>query len=100
MLAGFPIRIALIEELSLQSTTLAWLLIIGIAGVWAGGIYSLYNFILKPDTPTEIRPINKIVPLLLVVGVAALIFLGLFPHLIYPMMADLLSAYPRLLGLP
>ncbi len=100
LFAGFPMRIALIEELSLQSTTLAWLIIIGIAGVWAGGIYSLYNFILKSDNSTEILPLSRVLSVLLVVGVASLIFLGLFPNLIYPMMADLLNAYPRLVGLP
>ena len=98
--AGFPLRIALIEELSLQSTTLAWLTIIGIAGVWAGGIYSLFIFLLKPENPIEMRLPNKVLPVLLGIGVAVLIFLGLFPQLVSPMMVDLLKAYPRLLALP
>lgn len=100
LLAGFPIRISLIEELSLQSTALSWLIIIGIGGVWAGGIYSLFIFLQKKQADINLSLGSRFVPVLLFLGISVLVFLGLFPHLVSPMVVDLLRAYPRLMALP
>jgi len=100
LFAGFPIRISLIEELSMQSPALAWLLIIGIGGVWAGGIYSLFVFLQRIPTIQVIPFRSRVIPGLLVLGIASLVFLGLFPHLVSPMVVDMLRAYPRLMSLP
>jgi formate hydrogenlyase subunit 3/multisubunit Na+/H+ antiporter MnhD subunit len=100
LFAGFPIRISLIEELSLQSPALAWLIIIGIGGVWAGGIYSLFVFLQKTPNTQAIPFRSRVIPGLLVLGITALVFLGLFPHLVSPMVVDMLRAYPRLMSLP
>ncbi len=45
LLAGFPLRVVLIEELSKVSGNYAWFVIPGIAGVWSAGIYTLYTLI-------------------------------------------------------
>lgn len=100
LLAGFPLRIALIEELSMQSTTLAWLIIPGMAGIWAGGLYSLYVMLLKPEQSRKSLDVPRSLSVLMAVGIAFLVFLGLFPQVFSPVMVSLLNAFPRLLIIP
>lgn len=100
LLAGFPLRVALIEELSIQSTTLAWLIIIGMAGLWGGGLNSLYVMLQKSDKPQPPIRSHRSLPLLMLLGIAMLLFLGLFPQVFSPVLSSMLNAFPRLLILP
>ncbi len=54
LLSGFPLRIAIMEELSIQSPNMAWLIILGLAGMWVGAIYSFWVFLqgMNPLAPS------------------------------------------------
>ncbi len=100
LLAGFPLRVALIEELSIQSTTLAWLIIIGMAGIWGGGLYSLYVMLQKSEKPQRSIRFHRFLPVLMTLGIAFLAFLGLFPQVFSPVLSSMLNSFPRLLIIP
>jgi NADH-quinone oxidoreductase subunit N len=99
MLAGFPLRIALMEELALQSPHLAWLLIIGLAGLWVGAIYSFWVFIQGADTVGPLWIKTRMLNALIVIGVVILVWLGLTPQLYTEFMNKLLLPYIHLLPL-
>lgn len=96
ILAGFPLRVALLDEISLQSNIVSVAMIIGLAGIWAAGFYSMnilfrseksWSNFLSPSIPVNI---------LIIIGVLVIIFLGIFPQVYLPSMADIMLAYPHL----
>lgn len=98
LLAGFPIRTAIVEELAAQSPDFAWVTLLGIAGIWTSGILSLYT-LSKGDTPRERFWLHhRLANVLILAGVVALFFLGIFPHLLVPELDNLLLPYLHLLG--
>lgn len=98
LLAGFPLRAAMIEELSLQSVNLSWVIILGIAGLWGAGIHSMYIF-LQGDGPNArfFHP-KPVINVLLLLGILAILWMGFFPHVYAPLMEKLLLPFTRLLA--
>jgi multicomponent Na+:H+ antiporter subunit D len=98
LLAGFPLRTAIVEELAIQSPNLAWVMLLGIAGVWAGGLYSLYILIRGHVGVERIWLRNRLANVLILVGVVLLVVMGLFPNLYAPLMNNLLLPFKHLTG--
>jgi NADH:ubiquinone oxidoreductase subunit 2 (subunit N) len=99
LLAGFPLQTAIVEELASQSAPLAWMLLVGIAGLWAGGIYSLY-VLLKGHQPMErIWLRNRLANVAIILGFLALVFLGLFPQLPAEFLNGLVLPFHNLTGI-
>ncbi len=99
LLSGFPQRTAIIEELAIQSPQLAWLIIVGLAGIWAGAIFSLFTLSQGHLPVGRIWLQNRLVNILLLVGIVIIIFLGLFPHVITESTRNLLLPYTHLYGI-
>jgi NADH-quinone oxidoreductase subunit N len=100
VLAGYPVRTAIIEELASQSPDFAWMIIVGIAGIWISAIYSLYIFIQKSETSNgQVWLSNHLANVLVVIGLLILILMGLFPQVYFPWMNNLLLPYQHLVGI-
>jgi len=97
ILAGFPLRVALLEEISLQSNVASWAIIIGLAGIWAASFYSISIFLKSEKGWGNFFSHSIPVNILLVLGVIALIFIGLFPETYLTIMEKILLAYAHLL---
>jgi NADH-quinone oxidoreductase subunit N len=82
LLAGFPVRLALLENLAQSAPLAVFWAVIGSAGLLIGGIRSLAVLVVGPeDTPWQINE-NRITILLLSIAIAALIVGGIAPHLL------------------
>jgi NADH-quinone oxidoreductase subunit N len=97
LLAGFPLRIALMEELSLQSPHLAWLIIIGLAGLWVGAIYSFWVLFQGDEELGQFWTKSRMVNFLVITGVVILVWLGLMPNMYANILNNLLLPYSHLL---
>lgn len=96
ILAGFPLRVAILEEVALQSAGITLAIIIGIGGIWAAGLYSLTIFLRSDSEWKKFFDPSLSVNLLLILGVAGLIFMGLFPHSYTASMIKILQPYTHL----
>ncbi|MBN2148535.1 MAG: hypothetical protein JW726_14205 [Anaerolineales bacterium] len=110
LLAGFPLRLALLKNLAgqvagLESTIpLAILALLGSVGLIAGGVRTLSVLVIRPapspdaDAQTALQPSvsldeNKGLIVFLLVGTAILILAGLFPQWFFPLMANIAQAF-------
>ena len=96
LLAGFPLRTAMIEELAIQSPNLAWVVILGIVGIWAGGIYSMFILLQGSNTSGRIWLDNHLANILILIGLVLLVMMGLVPQLFAPVFNHLLLPYTHL----
>ncbi len=96
LLAGFPLRVAILEEIVLQSVVIAWAIVVGIAGIWAAGLYSLSIFLRSETGWKNFFTSNSIVNILLSIGVVTLIVMGIFPQLYSSSISKLLLSYSHL----
>jgi formate hydrogenlyase subunit 3/multisubunit Na+/H+ antiporter MnhD subunit len=96
LLAGFPVRLVLWEGLSKQSLGVAFWFGIGILGLLAGAIRTLAVLVMAPTgTQWQTRESWQ-QRMLLGLGIGVLFLLGLFPQIIYPIIANLPLAYEHL----
>lgn len=96
LLAGFPVRLVLWEGLSEQSLGVAFWFGIGILGLLAGAIRTLAVLVMAPTgTQWQTRESWQ-QRILLGLGIGVLFLLGLFPQIIYPIIANLPLAYEHL----
>ncbi|MEW5940219.1 MAG: proton-conducting transporter membrane subunit [Chloroflexota bacterium] len=96
LLAGFPARLALMEELASVSLGQVLALMIGLGGLLTGTIRTLAVSVMTPaNTPWERRE-SRAQMVLLVLGVAVLFVLGLFPQATRPLLENLPALFPRL----
>jgi NADH-quinone oxidoreductase subunit N len=96
LLAGFPVRLVLWEGLSEQSLGVAFWFGIGILGLLAGAIRTLAVLVMAPTgTQWQTRESWQ-QRMLLGLGIGVLFLLGLFPQIIYPIIANLPLAYEHL----
>jgi formate hydrogenlyase subunit 3/multisubunit Na+/H+ antiporter MnhD subunit len=80
LLAGFPVRIALLESLARQSLGLTIWLSIGLLGLMIGAVRTLGVTVIAPaGTRWQIRE-NPIQVALVAIGILAIFVLGLFPQ--------------------
>lgn len=95
LLAEFPIRQALIEAVSTQSMPLTIWILIGSLSFWGGGFRLLAGMASSQQVKWEIH--EKWFPaVLLSVGMASIILIGLLPGFFLPGLLDLLQAYAHL----
>jgi NADH-quinone oxidoreductase subunit N len=95
LLAGFPIRQAIIEAVAGQSIPLLTWILIGSSAYWAGG------FRLLATTASAVQPDWKISEkwtsaVLCSVGITAILLIGLLPSVLLPGLLDLIKVYSHL----
>ena len=96
LLGGFPLRVALLEEISLQSIVIAWAIIIGIGGIWAAGLISLSTALKSESGWKGFFNENIVVNTLICIGILGLLIMGLFPQSYSLGMLNILLPYPHL----
>jgi NADH-quinone oxidoreductase subunit N len=96
LLGGFPLRVALLEEISLQSIAIAWLIIIGIAGIWAAGLITLSTTLRSETGWKQFFSENVVVNILIILGIIGLIIMGIMPQLYSLGMLNILLPFPHL----
>jgi formate hydrogenlyase subunit 3/multisubunit Na+/H+ antiporter MnhD subunit len=96
LLAGFPLRVAILEEIATQSAGITLAIIIGIGGIWAAGLYSLSIFLRSESKWNKLFESNLTVNALLILGIAGLLVMGFFPHSYSASMIKILLPYTHL----
>ena len=92
LLAGFPVRMALLEGISQVSPLAAFGVLLGMIGLLTGGLRTLAVFVMGPEeTWHAIESWSQI--LFLVLGMIALLALGLVPQWFLPFFANLPGAF-------
>ena len=89
LLAGFPSRLALWQELSLQSLTASFWVFLGLLGLLIAAVRTLAAFVMAgDDTKWEINE-TWVQIVMLSVGVLGIFLLGLFPQILQPFLSSL-----------
>jgi formate hydrogenlyase subunit 3/multisubunit Na+/H+ antiporter MnhD subunit len=89
LLAGFPPRLALWEELARQSLGNAFWILIGVLGLLTGAARTLAVFVMAPEnTPWKLNE-SWMQSIMLGIGVIGLFIIGLFPQLMQPFLSSL-----------
>jgi NADH:ubiquinone oxidoreductase subunit 2 (subunit N) len=89
LLAGFPPRLALWEGLAGESLWLALWLLVGVAGLMFATIRSLAVVSMAPEQTGWAWNETGLQAALLGIGLAGLLFLGVFPQVVRPFLANL-----------
>ena len=89
LLVGFPVRLAIWQEVAQHSVLLAALVFLGYAGLIVGGVRTLAVLVMgAEDKPWEIQETRSEL-VFLVIGSIALIIIGLFPQWFTPGLAQM-----------
>ena len=94
LLAGFPVRLVLMETLASQSPTAALWVLAGNLGYLIGGLRAL-ALMAAGDDPWKLSE-TPVQAVMLVTGALFLLLLGLLPGLFLPGTTDLLATFLRL----
>jgi multicomponent Na+:H+ antiporter subunit D len=94
LLAGFPIRMALLESLSRESIGLAIWLLAGLLGLMTGAVRTLAVIVLPSDKWEQKETYFQAI--LITLGIIALFVLGLFPQAANFLTADLPALFQNL----
>lgn len=94
LLAGFPVRLVLMETLASQSPLAAFWLLAGNLGYLIGGLRAL-ALMAQGDEPYQISETRTQV-VMLIGGALLLVIIGLLPGLFLPGLNELLATFPRL----
>jgi formate hydrogenlyase subunit 3/multisubunit Na+/H+ antiporter MnhD subunit len=89
LLAGFPSRLILWEELARQSFGSAFWLLIGFLGLLVGAIRSLASLSMAPEGTAWQWSETATQTVMLGVGIFGLVVLGLFPQIVQPFLSSL-----------
>lgn len=96
LLAGFPVRLALWDELASQSLNLALWLLIGILGLMVGAIRSMAVLVMAPEIEDwQFRDQWKS-GILIGAGILLLLILGTFPQVMHIILKNLPSIFEHL----
>ena len=96
LLAEFPPRLLVLEGLASTSLGELFLLLFGFLGLLTGAIRSLAVIVMAPaEIPWEVRE-SRVQAVAILVGVAVLFLLGLFPQTMQPVLAKLPGLFPFL----
>ncbi|MCB0117803.1 MAG: hypothetical protein H6634_06690 [Anaerolineales bacterium] len=96
LLAGFPSRLALWQELSLQSLSASLWVFIGLLGLLISALRTLAAFVMaKEDTKWEMNE-SPIQTVMLGIGMAGLLVLGMFPQSLQPIISNLPALFQHL----
>ncbi|MEK6753508.1 MAG: proton-conducting transporter membrane subunit [Chloroflexota bacterium] len=96
LLAGFPARLAVWQELAGQSLSMTLWVFIGTLGLLAGAIRSLAVFVMADEEKKWGVNESWVQVTMLGLGVIGLFILGMFPQILQPFMADLPSLFNRI----
>ena len=102
ILAGFPLLLNLGYLLTGTSPVIAFLTLLGTAGLFVGGLRSLAVFLRDPGVDTNSWQFQErgAVVVFLVIGVMLILGVGLFPQVFLPPLANLAQTFERLTVLP
>jgi NADH-quinone oxidoreductase subunit N len=96
LLAGFPIKLVLWDQVATVSAWQALFSLLGSIGLFASGLRTLAVFVTGPDDhPWKITESWQFL-LLLGAGIAALVLAGIFPQLFLPALISGLNAFSHL----
>jgi formate hydrogenlyase subunit 3/multisubunit Na+/H+ antiporter MnhD subunit len=96
LLAGFPPRLALWEQLARGSLGLALWLLVGLLGLLFGALRTLAVLAMAPEnTPWKLKE-SRIQAIMLGVGVTCLFVIGMFPQVLHPFLVQLPSMFEHL----
>jgi formate hydrogenlyase subunit 3/multisubunit Na+/H+ antiporter MnhD subunit len=96
LLAGFPSRLALWQELSLQSLAASFWVFLGLAGLLIAAIRTLAALVMAgEDTKWTVKESWMQISML-GIGIAGLFLLGLFPQILQPFLASLPNLFEHL----
>ena len=96
LLAAFPVRIALWEELaSIYPSSVSWLLI-GNVGLLIGGLRTLAVLVMGPDEQDWQLTESWSEQVYLLLGILALFLVGLFPQWFFPFFTNMPQVFERL----
>ncbi|NJN80742.1 MAG: hypothetical protein HC797_09895 [Anaerolineales bacterium] len=96
LLAGFPARLALWQELSGDSLVTVFWMFIGMLGLLIAVVRTLAVFVMTDDESAWKLNESWIQATMLAVGVSGLFILGMFPQVLQPFIADLPSLFEHL----
>lgn len=96
LLAGFPSRAALWQELTPESLTMSFWVLIGLLGLLMGAMRTLAVFVMAEENRTWEINESWVQMGMLGVGVIGLFILGIFPQTLQPFIASLPALFEHL----
>ena len=96
LLAGFPSRLALWQELSLQSLAASFWVFLGLAGLLIAAIRTLAALVMAGEDSKWAVKESWMQISMLGIGVAGLFLLGLFPQILQPFLSSLPNLFEHL----
>lgn len=96
LLAGFPPRLALWQELAQQSLSISFWVFLGMLGLLAAAMRTLAVFVMAEDDTAWEWNESWVQTVMLGVGVIGLFVLGLFPQIMQPFIASLPALFEHL----
>ena len=92
LLAGFPLKLGVIEGLSATVPQISFWVILGSLGLIVGGIRMLISMVSDADETREITPEPRVLKTFLVIGLAILFILGILPNTFIQLIINLPAA--------
>lgn len=96
LLAGFPVRLALLEGLSQVSLITAFWTLVGSVGLMVGGLRTLAVLIMGPDEDEWRVSESPVERVYLAAGIIGMLVIGLFPQWFLPVFAEMSAAFRNL----
>jgi NADH:ubiquinone oxidoreductase subunit 2 (subunit N) len=93
LLAGFPLKLGVIEGLSVTVPQISLWVIMGSLGLIAGGIRMLISMVSDADETREKSPEPRVLKTFLVIGLAILFILGILPNFFIQIIINLPAAF-------
>ena len=96
LLAGFPPRLALWQELAGQSLVISFWVFVGLLGLLIGAMRTLAVFVMAEENKAWELNESWVQITMLGVGVIGLFILGMFPQVLQPFIVDLPALFNHL----
>ncbi len=96
LLAGFPSRLALWQELAGQSLIISFWVFLGMLGLLIGAIRTLAVFVMVEENKAWVLKESWVQMLMLGIGMGGLFILGMFPQILQPLLTNLPALFNHL----
>ena len=96
LLAGFPPRLALWQELAGQSLIISFWVFLGMLGLLIGAIRTLAVFVMEEGSKSWVLNESWAQMIMLGVGMSGLFILGIFPQILQPLITNLPALFNHL----
>jgi formate hydrogenlyase subunit 3/multisubunit Na+/H+ antiporter MnhD subunit len=96
LLAGFPARLAIWQELATQSLSTTVWVFVGMLGLLVAAIRTLAVLVMVEEEKKWVVNESWMQMAMLGLGVIGLFILGMFPQILQPFLADLPSLFNRI----